>query len=382
MTRLTGIAIIVLLLLSCQAQNSKGKFTVSGEIKNIPDQKIILEELFFNAQRNPEVLDTAAITNGSFNIEAVAATEGLYRLRLEKSNAAFIFINDKSEIKIQADYNNLSFKTIEINTPANRLLKNFINNASDRQQSLNTYAAALQQQSPPAIADSAYNAKRKVLEQQVDAYKKFIGDNIDTLSHPVVALFALGYTMELDPGRVEQLVTGLGKRFSKNKAVTDVVTAYKTAIENNRQQETAKTTVPGIGSTAPEITLPDVNGKSFSLSSLKGKYVLVDFWASWCGPCRAENPNVVNAYNSFKDKNFTILGVSLDKNKDAWLKAIKDDNLTWTHISDLGYWNSAVVGLYGIEGIPYNVLLDPQGKIIATALRGNDLEQKLAAVLK
>ena len=133
---------------------------------------------------------------------------------------------------------------------------------------------------------------------------------------------------------------------------------------------------------APEITMNDENGKPFSLSELKGKYVLVDFWASWCGPCRGENPNVVAAYEKYKNKNFTILGVSLDKDKDEWIKAIKKDNLTWKQISDLKFWNSASVDLYGFDGIPYNVLIDPSGKIIATELRDQELHKKLAEVLK
>lgn len=129
---------------------------------------------------------------------------------------------------------------------------------------------------------------------------------------------------------------------------------------------------------APEITLEQPNGKMLSLSSLRGQYVLIDFWASWCKPCRQENPNVVRLYNTFKDKGFTILSVSLDQDKDAWLKAIKADGLLWpNHVSDLLQWQSPMVQLYGISGIPHTVLVGPDGKIIGTGLRGAKLEQKL-----
>jgi peroxiredoxin len=381
MKKIIGFTVAVILF-SCNTQNGKGKFSVTGEIKNAPDQKIFLEQLYFS-ERNPEVLDTAELKNGKFTIGAMAPEEGLYRIRMEKSEGAIIFINDKNEIPVGADIKNISFKTISISTPANIQLKNFITGASEKQDDLEQQSKELQQYTSANGTDSIYTLMKKNFDDKVAAYKKYITDNVDNSTDPVVALFALGYSADVEQDKVAKSVAGLSKRFPKNQVVSQLVAQYNLSMQQQKQQEAANAARPKMGDMAPELTLPDTEGKIFSLSSLKGKYVLVDFWASWCVPCRRENPTVVQAYNTYKDKNFTVLGVSLDEKKEVWLEAIKADGLPWIHISDLKEtWSSAAAKLYGFDAIPYNVLLDPTGKIIATGLRGEALGSKLAEILK
>ncbi len=374
MKKLLIVALFATFLASCNHKSEQGKFVVSGQIKNAPDQKIYLEELFFS-EKNPEVLDTGEIKNGHFSVTATAPEEGLYRIRMEKDSAFFIVVNDKDELNFTADYGKLNSDAPSINSAANASLKKFITSIQTQRAALENKAAEVQQATAAKQTDSAIAVAKKEFDGKEAAYKTFIIQYIDTTKDPVVAVFALGYSQSIEPDKLQQAINGLAKRFPKHMALNSLVAQYNQMIKQYN-------TKPHEGGMAPDINMPDTSGKPFALSMLRGKYVLVDFWASWCGPCRGENPNVVKAYNTYKDKNFTVLGVSLDKEKQPWLDAIKADGLTWNHISDLKYWSSAAVSLYGFDGIPFNVLVDPAGKIIATNLRGADLENKLQAILK
>ncbi len=214
---------------------------------------------------------------------------------------------------------------------------------------------------------------------QVKAINGFISDFIKKSPSPAVKYYAIGLasrTMQTE--ELKNLAIASANDFKEHSGLAKL----KSLLTVQSATAPPAANDPLINKQAPEISLPDVNGKMVSLSSFKGKYVLVDFWASWCGPCRAENPNLVAVYQKYKNKNFTILGVSLDEEKDYWLQAIKADQLTWTHISDLKKWESKVVPDYGIESIPYSVLIDPNGKVIATKLRSAELELQLAQIFK
>ena len=177
----------------------------------------------------------------------------------------------------------------------------------------------------------------------------------------------------LDPDKYVSLYIDAAAKFEKEWPEVEFAKEFVAFV--------AKLKATAIGQPAPEISLPDPSGKIVSLSSFRGKYVLVDFWAKWCGPCRRENPNVVKAYNQFKGKNFDILGVSLDRTKADWLQAIQEDGLVWNHVSDLKYFESRAAQDYNINGIPFSILVDPSGKIIAKNLRGSELQKTLESVL-
>ena len=387
------------LLPSCKSKQTSDKLEVNGTISNSGAKMIYLEEVPVATMRRVVVDSTKLGADGKFKLKAKTTEESIFNLRLDDYTYPLAsVINDAKVITVDAKFSDKQSAFAENydvkGSYASMQLKEFmksLNNDLQRIYLTSKVADSLQQQSASDSLLAPLVAQHSSIAEKI---KRTSLNAIAKSENPAFTMFVLGYyqTTANNPAfglhgltndEVAAIINDVAAKYPAHKGVASVKREFDTQQQKTQQQQQQQAGVSAwVGKTAPEINLPDINGKEVSLSSYKGKYVLVDFWASWCQPCRYENPHVVSAYNKYKGKNFEIIGVSLDSKKDAWMKAIKDDKLAWTHISDLKGWESAVVPVYEISGIPYNVLLDPDGKVIAESLRGAALEAKLGEILK
>lgn len=374
----------IILLSSCKEKGGNA-FTINGEIKGAANERVVLETFMFpNINGDPKtvVIDTARTDgDGRFTMKNYLNERSICRLKLMGNENFYVLLNLKDEtVNVQSDKNDVTKTEVKGSQPTAVLYK-FITDV----RNANTTIAQIQSmigEYRRTGQDSLAQKYAADMNNDIDAYFTMIKTFADTtheISNSVIALESLVF---------DSYFTDIKEVADKRTTTSDSASLYLKELNSKvqrfelmLQQQEAQSF---IGKPAPDIALKNADGKEYKLSDLKGKYVLLDFWASWCGPCRKENPNVVAVYNKYSGSDFTIFSVSLDTNKDAWIKAIAKDNLSWPyHVSDLAQWSdSEVAKLYNITGIPMNFLLDKDGKVIAENLRGAMLENKVAELVK
>lgn len=377
MNRIITVCTALALLAACKPKEH-GAFVVTGSIGHATGGKVYLEELPFNGKQ-PLVLDSVTLKkDGSFTLRGMAREEGLYRLAMEGQGPSLLFVNDNNSIQVQFDLADFR-KPVVKGSDATNALYNFFDSYRTKDSVLMQTFVALDSLQKQPGKDSLVNVLQVTRTTQLNALNRTVTDFIKQSSSPAATYYVLALgAKSIAPEELKVLADNASDKFKEHSGLAIIKSRLAMEVAGAKKEEV----YPLLHQAAPDLTMNDTTGKPVSISSFKGKYVLVDFWASWCGPCRQENPNVVAAYAKFKDKNFTILGVSLDSDKAKWLQAVQQDSLTWPQMSDLKQWESASVKAYQFSGIPFNVLLDPSGKIIASSLRGPELHQKLAEVLK
>jgi thiol-disulfide isomerase/thioredoxin len=380
--RLSLFLIFTLAISGCK--NSSVQIT--GKLQNpVKGGYLYLEELKANELAPVDSLKIGGDGKFSFNREAALPT--FFLLKTSNSNFFTTLIEPGEKLRIEAIYDSLNnpssvsgSKGTEKMVAYNKALKNTVS----KLMSLNEiYTQNASNPDLPKVIQSLDSTAQQYLKE-INVYtKKYIDENIKSLIS-LVALYqqVAPQIYVLDPVKdIKYFVkvdSSLYSRYPESAPVKALHEQVQGLISR-----TGATAIFKEGDPVPEISLPAVDGKIVSLTSTRGNIVLLDFWASWCNPCRLESPNLVKAFNLYHGKGFKIFQVSLDKTKDDWLKGIKDDNLSqWIHVSDLKYWNSVVVPLYKIESIPYSLLLDNEGKVIASNLRGEELQKKLAELYK
>ena len=362
-----GVAVI---FTTCQTSDNSA--FISGEIKDGAGKTIYLDQL---SSQTPVPIDSAVIDeNGRFEFSQFKPTLNFYRLRIEPQNAAILVLDSMDKVHVLADAKNMAdakisgSKETDAFNEFNAIGKKYKTKVDSLQQ---MFQAELMKN--PNDSVKINQLKREVDTVYQDILEKWANELSIKVKQHKDKFASIMVLQMLDPQKYMEVYAEVDKGLSTQHPTHPMVQMLHKIVV--RQSALAP------GTPCPDIALPDPNGKEIRLSSFRGKVVLIDFWASWCKPCRAEMPKMVSLYKKYKNKEFEILGISLDKEKEKWIQAIQQDGITWPQVSDLKFWDSEVVNLFNVESIPYTILIDKEGKIVAKGLQGDKLENKLKEML-
>jgi thiol-disulfide isomerase/thioredoxin len=318
---------------------------------------------------NIVTLDSLVLTeDGKFEFNPTLTEKSFYRLRCANDKGALLLLDSTERIQLEMDTDMVNIGYIVKGSKDSErmsVLSKVMHKSYYLKDSLNQ----LYRQNYNQITEEMVNDMRTTMQNIEDEFRNDVRAFIQANAESLASLAAIE---QLDIDNDFATFEMVDKSLAEKYASSPYYQSFHSKFEYQSQF--------AVGRAVPEITLPNPSGGVTSLSSLKGKIVLIDFWASWCRPCRMENPNVVRLYNQYKNENFEIFSVSLDREKGAWLQAIEQDNMDWVHVSDLMFWQSPVVKLYNISGIPHTLLIDEEGRIIGKNLRGAQLANKLKEI--
>lgn len=363
----------ILLLASCDGKKNNSNFELKGTLTDTKGETIYLEKL---TNPQPVTVDSTVIDDkGNFEFTNYTPKIGFYRIKTSAQNFAMLILDSTDKVTVTGNIKDLG-NTYKVNgSPDTKLFIEFNEIAKISRTKLDSLNQAFQnivqeKKLNGKQVDSLSNTFQGPYEAIMNPQNKILAKKIMENSSCYASLMAI---QGMDPEKYLDVYRALDKGlFAKYPFDANVLMFHGIV---------SKMAATTIGELAPEINLPSPEGQKIALSSLKGKIVLVDFWASWCGPCRQEMPNVVKAYAKYKNKGFEIFGVSLDQDVDRWKEAIKKDGITWPQVSDLKHWDCEPAKQYGVTSIPATFLLDKDGKIIAKNLRGDELEKAIENAL-
>ena len=360
MRNLLATLVLAVTIFACHM--AKDEFSIKGAIAGVETGKVYLQKI---VDGRPQSIDTAIIVDGKFAFKGKMPIPDLRILRLNEKDYLGVIFLDNSNVKIVASKDSLHASKIT-GSPTQDIFKLYLTEVDQ----MNKAVEKLKTQSQAALSKGNTDEANKIgidytaMMDNMKVYtKNFVKEHSQSAVSPYITLMQLA--PQLEGAELDSIIAKFPAEISQSEYV------IKLKEITQGMKKTA------VGAVAPDFTMNDPEGKPISLASLRGKVVLIDFWASWCGPCRKENPNVVRLYQKYHAKGFEILGVSLDRSKDEWIKAIREDQLSWLHVSDLQFWQNNAARLYSVKEIPQSFLLDKEGKIIAKGLRGDQLAAKL-----